>query len=101
MGGQGNPTVAHALACPCEPGEDRLAALEHTRALVVVVADGAGAWPAGSVLPAASARWCWRTATFAAFSAHGVRERPPSRRASDRCPYLVGPAAQACRASTS
>jgi serine/threonine protein phosphatase PrpC len=38
----GNFAVAHALACPREPGEDRLAVLEHGGTLVVVVADGAG-----------------------------------------------------------
>jgi serine/threonine protein phosphatase PrpC len=38
----GRFTFVHALACPREPGEDRLAVIDRDGALVVVVADGAG-----------------------------------------------------------
>lgn len=38
--GQGTFTVAHALACPCEPGEDRGDVFEYGGLPVVVVADG-------------------------------------------------------------
>jgi serine/threonine protein phosphatase PrpC len=44
----GRWTVAHALACPREPGEDRLDAFEPDGALVVVVADCAGGLAGGA-----------------------------------------------------
>jgi serine/threonine protein phosphatase PrpC len=44
----GSLTVARAVACPREPGEDRLDAFEQDDALVVVVADGAGGLSGGA-----------------------------------------------------
>jgi serine/threonine protein phosphatase PrpC len=44
----GSFTVARALACPCEPGEDRLDVFERDGVLVVVVADGAGGLAGGA-----------------------------------------------------
>ena len=41
-------TIAHALACPRELGEDRLASFEQGGTLVVVVADGAGGLAGGA-----------------------------------------------------
>jgi hypothetical protein len=48
MMAQGNFTITNALACPSEPGEDRIGVFDHEGALVVVVADGAGGVSGGA-----------------------------------------------------